>query len=223
MKSNCIENCVETVVSLGKRTVICTILAGAFGVVATMTNEAHAGGIGLYTLGGVHQGKAYYYRSDNLQGIDSQTRPQLGSGIELMLGDKDDRLIGQMRLGWNYDWQVKDPTIQVTNDANGQPYTYLHPDYNSVSPRNDGVISVGLQWGIWGEPTAFQVVGVTSFSSAFWTVDNLEYFMPEAGAGVTYTLQDKYQLHATTTFAPRLRKDLVMGNNTYVGIRYLFD
>lgn len=186
-------------------------------------SNANAGSFGLYGSGGIHEGKAYYYRSDDLQGVDSQFRPHAGTGFEMMLGDKDNKLIGQVRLAWNQDWSLNDPTYTVTKDEDGNDYTYVHPDYASEENRNDGIISVGLQWGLWGEPTALQIIGVTAFSSGFWTVDSLEYFMPELGLGATYTINEQYQFHSTVSLAPRYRKGLFWGTNVVAGVRYLFD
>jgi hypothetical protein len=190
---------------------------------STVSFEAEAGSFGLYGHGGVHEGKAYYYRSDGKQGVDSQYRPHAGTGFEMLLGDKDDRLIGQIRLGWTHDWSMNNPEYTVDKNDDGEEYEYTHPDYESESNRNDGHISVGLQWGLWGEPTGFQVIGLTSLTAGFWTVDNLEYFSPELGAGVTYTIADQIQFHGTATAAPRYRKQLYVGTNVSAGIRYLFD
>ena len=44
--------------------------------------EAHAGGVGLYTQFGMHQGVAYYYDVYGKQGIDSQFLPHYGAGFE---------------------------------------------------------------------------------------------------------------------------------------------
>jgi hypothetical protein len=186
-------------------------------------STADAGSFGLYGQAGMHEGKAYYYRSDGKQGVDSQFLPDAGTGFEMMLGDKDDRLIGLIRIAWRHDWTVNNPQYTVSNDEDGNPYTYTHPDYESVPARNDGLITVGLQWGLWGEPTGFQVTALTALTSGFWTVDNLEYFSPEVGAGVTYTIADQIQFHGTLTAAPRYRKQVYLGANTYVGVRYLFD
>jgi hypothetical protein len=196
------------------------ILASA---VMLFTTNAEAGALGIIGHGGMYEGKAYYYRSDGLQGIDSQYRPSAGLGFETLLGDKDDRLIGQLRLGWNHDWAINNPEYTETKDENGNSYTYTHPDYSTSEPRNDGLISVGLQWGLWGEPTGFQVIAATSFASGFWTIDNLEYFIVEVGPGVTYTINDQYQFHSTVCFAPRYRKQMYLGMTTYAGVRYLFD
>ena len=62
-----------------------------------LSQQAHAGGIGLYTQAGVHQGSAYYYTYNNEQGIDSQFKAHYGVGFEGILGDRDDRLHGIFR------------------------------------------------------------------------------------------------------------------------------
>ena len=187
------------------------------------TTQAQAGSFGLISHGGLYEGKAYYYRSDGLQGIDSQFRPNAGFGFETMLGDKDDKLIGLLRLSFNHDWALQNPSYTVATDDDGEPYTYTHPDYDNSAARNDGIISVGLQWGLWGEPTGFQVIASTSFAAGFWTVDNLEYFIAEVGPGVTYTINDQYQFHASVVASPRYRKQMYMAATTYAGVRYLFD
>lgn len=192
-------------------------------IFAFSSTTAEAGSFGLYGHSGLHEGKAYYYRSDGKQGVDSQFRPHAGTGFEMLLGDKDDRLIGQVRMGWTHDWALNNPTYTVTEDEDGVPYTYTHPDYSTVDNRNDGHLSVGLQWGLYGEPTGFQVIGLTALTAGFWTIDNLEYFSPEVGAGVTYTLADQIQFHTTATIAPRYRKQALLGTNVVAGVRYLFD
>ena len=184
----------------------------------SMTPDAAAGAVGVISHTGYHQGKAYYYRSDGEQGVDSQYRPHLGSGIELMLGDKDDRLQGLLRMYWNRDMPLQNPSY-----LEEEGYTYEHPNYDELTPRDDGVISIGLQWGIWGEPTAFQVIGTTSLASGFWTVDNLEYFVLDAGVGAMQTLNDQLQFYGTVNFSPRYRKQLLVSSNAFVGARFLFD
>ena len=203
-------------------TFFCSLIV-ATSICAFSSSTAEAGSFGLYGHSGLHEGKAYYYRSDGKQGVDSQFRPHAGTGFEMLLGDKDDRLIGQVRMGWTHDWALNNPSYTVTEDEDGVPYTYEHPDYEAVENRNDGHLSVGLQWGLYGEPTGFQVIGLTALTAGFWTIDNLEYFSPEVGAGVTYTLADQIQFHTTATVAPRYRKQVLLGTNVVAGVRYLFD
>ena len=39
----------------------------------------------------------------------------------------------------------------------------------------------------------------------------MEYFSPEVGGGVTYTIADQIQFHGTITAAPRYRKEVFLG------------
>ena len=75
--------------------------------------------------------------------------------------------------------------------------------------------------GTLGRTHRLQVIGVTALTSGFWTIDNLEYFSPEVGAGVTYTLADQIQFHMVRNRCTTLQKAL--GASSYVGVRYLFD
>ena len=200
---------------------ISSTIAGCLSILALglySTPDAQAGAFGLYGSGGLTEGKAYYYREDLRQGIDSQLVPMFGAGFETLLGDKDDRLIGQLRIAWNRDMPISNPAVPQDDE-----HTYTHPDYETLPPRDDGLISVGLQWGLWGDPVGFQVVGVTALSSGFWTIDNLEYFTAEVGGGVTYTINDQIQFHGTVVASPRYRKQIYFATNTYAGVRYLFD
>ena len=179
------------------------------------SSSAFAGSVGLLTYGGLHEGKAYYYDSDGLQGIDSQFRPHIGYGLEATLGDKDNRLLGLIRFQNNYDWPLEDP------DVKGDDYT--HPPYSDTGVDNDGMISIGLQWSLWGDPTGFQLIGTTSLTAGFWTKANTEYFLPEAGLGATYTINDAVQVHSTVAGGVRYRKGMLTSGNFVVGVRYLFD
>ena len=188
------------------------------GFATLFASTSHAGALGIISHSGAYQGKSYYYRSDGQQGIDSQFRPNYGIGIEALLGDNDDRLQGLIRFYINQDVPVVNPEVPSSEE-----YTYTHPDYESLSPRTDGLISVGLQWGLWGEPTAFQLIATTSLTSCFWTVDNLEYVSLEGGLGATYTLGERIQFHGTAAFSPRYKKQLFLAGNGYLSVRYLFD
>ena len=181
-------------------------------------SSAQAGGLGLISHYGIHEGKAYYYRDDGLQGIDSQYLPNYGLGFEALLGDNDDRLQGLIRLSWNRDAPLNKPEM-VTEEG----YEYFYPPAHELPARNEGLVSIGLQWGIWGEPTEFQIIGTTSLVSGFWTVDNLEYFTPEAAIGATYTVDERVQFQMTLAASPRYRKQLYVGGNSYLSVRYLFD
>ena len=178
--------------------------------------SAFAGSIGLITNSGLHEGRAYYYDSDGQQGIDSQYKPHIGYGFQFTLGDKDNRLMGIIRLQNNTDWPLEDPETPGGED-------YTHPPYSDLGPSNTGSTGIGLQWGLWGNPTGFQLIATTVLSAGFWTTANTEYFLPEAGLGATYTINDMIQLHAELAGGVRYRKAFYTSTNVYAGIRYLFD
>ena len=178
--------------------------------------SANAGGLGLFTQAGLHQGYAYYYDLYGAQGIDSQYKPHYGVGIEGVLGDKDDRLKGIFRMSWNQDQPLTEPQVPAEGE-------YFYSDEEAKGARNDGLIAIGLQWGIWGEPTGFEVVATTLLTSGFWTVDSLEYFVIDIGAGATYSPQENMQFFGVLSFAPRYRKQFALGGQATVGARVFFD
>lgn len=180
------------------------------------SSSSFAGSIGLVTNTGLHEGKAYYYDSNGTQGIDSQFKPHVGYGFQFTLGDKDNRLMGLMRFQNSYDWPLENPEIAGDED-------YTHPPYDTLEVNNAGTASIGLQWGLWGNPTGLQLIGTTVLTSGFWTKANTEYFLPEAGVGATYTINDTIQLHGEIAGGIRYRKAVYISSNVYFGVRYLFD
>ena len=169
--------------------------------------------------GGFHQVKAYYYRNDGLQGVDYQSRPNVGAGFEALLGDRDDKVLGLMRLYWMSDSPPKAPDTS----AEDQSHTYVHPPAEDQPPEQIGAITLGVQWGVWGDPTGFQVVVTSLAGSGFATKDNLEFLIVEPGAGVTWTWNERVQLYGNVAYTLRYRKGLSLGENAYAGVRYLFD
>ena len=113
---------------------------------------------------------------------------------------------------------MEDPTY-LEEDG----YTYSYPPVSELPPSDVGKTSIGLQWGILGEPTGAQLIATTSLVSAFWTTNALEYFQMDVGLGGTYTINDQIQFHATVNAAPRYRKALTLGYDFHTGVRYLFD
>jgi len=180
------------------------------------SNETLAGGLGVVGTGGLHDAKAYYYNTSGQQGIDSQSRPNYGGGLEVLLGDRDDRVLGLSRFYLNYDLPVTEPDTQGVTDA-------IYPLAHEESARRDALVMMGVQWGLWGDPNAFQVIVNTLGGSAVATPDNLEYLQLEVGAGVTYMLSEALQVTGSVSFDARYRKDIFFSENAWVGVRYLFD
>jgi len=192
----------------------------ALGIAATAT-PALAGGVGIIGSGGIQSAKAYYYNIEGDQGVDTQFRPNTSLGGEALLGDPDDKIVGVVRLYGTWNQPVTNP--DVAGDCDGSTDDLECPDYNSVGVEPVGAMTIGIQWGLIGDPRGLQFGVSGMMGSAFATPDNLEYFIGEPGAYVTYTMNEQYQLVANLNASVRYRKEFSVGGNSYVGFRYLFD
>lgn len=197
-----------------------TRTAAVFGLLGAST-PALAGGLGVIGSGGIQSAKAYYYNGEGDQGVDTQFRPSTSIGGEAILGDPDDKFIGVVRLYGTWNAPVRNP--EVAGDCDGATNDYVCPDYNSLETDPVGAMTVGVQWGLIGDPRGFQFGVSAMLGSAFATPDNLEYFIGEPGVFVAYTMAEQYQLYANVNASVRYRKIFNVGANSYVGFRYLFD
>ena len=180
------------------------------------SSTAHAGGIGLLYSGGLHQERAYYYSQTGEQGVDNQFRPNYGPGFETLVGDKDDKIQGVLRMSWVWETPASNPD---SKDAKGATYA----DYNSVETRKLGVLGLGVQWGVLGDPNDKQLTLNTLIGSGFITTDNTEYVTIELGAGGTYNFTETIQGVANINAVMRSRKHISFGPAAHMGVRYLFD
>ena len=192
-----------------------TRIAVAFLAVLGTSTSALAGGIGLISTAGLHQERAYYY-GGNVQAFDSQSRPNYGVGLEGIIGDKDDKIQGILQMAW-----VKDSP--ASNPDTGGAKNVVHPDYDSVDARDIGVIGLGVQWGILGDPSGGQLVINSLVGSGFITTDNTEFVKVELGVGGTWNFTEAIQGMANVNGVMRARKRLSFGPSATLGIRYLFD
>ena len=99
---------------------------------------------------------------------ETQLRFNSGLGIEALVGDKDEKIQGILRLVWMSDAQPKTPD---TSDAGILPQ---HPDYDSLDNKNSGVLALGVQWGLLGDPADKQLVLTSIVGSGFITTGTLE-------------------------------------------------
>lgn len=192
---------------------------------------ALAGGVGIIGTGGAHSDHLYYYSSE-LQTIEtdagpeeqtiytqkpmySQVNPNFGGGLELILGDRDDKILGMFRIYYLQD------TAQRAAGLLAEPNDYT---YNLRSiPRDLGVITGGLQWGLVGDPKGLQLNLLTNLGAGFFTDDFTEFVLAEAGLGGSYMVNRHLQLHADLTGGLRFRKGFYHTENFYLGARWLFD
>ncbi len=199
-------------------TPLALLLLGGFALHST---PANAGGLGIVGTTGFHQARLYYYDSNDLQYLNRQNRPNNGVGLEVILGDKDDRILGVARGYYMIDSPVvAPPDPQVTEPI------YTLPD----SPTHIGMATVGVHWGVIGDPTGFQAHIASHLGAGIVTVDggtgegnNLEFLLGEAGIGATYHFARSFQAYVDVAGAVRYRKAFYPGANAYLGLRYMFD
>jgi hypothetical protein len=183
----------------------------------TLPLPALAGGFGIVGTGGMHGDRLYYYAPD-AQGELVQQEPldqlnaNFGGGLELVLGDRDKKILGVFR-----GYYLQDTPQRVEDEMTGTVYNIR------TAPRDIGMITGGLQWGLYGDPTGFQLILTSTIGTGFFTSDFTEFITGELGGGVSYTLQRRYQLHAEVSGGVRYRKSFYPTFNAYLGIRYLFD
>jgi len=189
-----------------------TLIASAW----CASSAAYAGALGLQTSAGLHQERAYFYSQSGEQGLDSQTRPNIGVGLETLVGDKDEKIQGVLKISWVQDSAPKEPDTGGVSNA-------VYPAAHEQDARNVGVLGLGIQWGILGDPSGTQLNVTSLVGSGFLTTDNTEFVLLEAGVGGTHNLSETVQLAATLAGTMRYRKHMSFGPNAYVGVRYLFD
>lgn len=197
---------------------------------ALLASPAWAGGVGVLATGGAHTEKVFFYSDHTTDGVEysdiddydqyemSQTLPNFGTGFELILGDRDDRIMGNCRFYWVMDSPQKDPA-ETTDQVDP---AYVVAAYRE-DPRHVGLGLVGLSWGIVGRPEKFQLVAIGHVGSAFLTTDHTEFLALDLGPGVTYKASRQVQLFADVSYQARFRKDWSQSVNGFLGARYLFD
>lgn len=181
-----------------------------------LASPALAGGIGLIANGGFHGDRIYYYQENSIGEVEQmapmdQLNPNAGGGLELMLGDKDYKINGFLRLYFLADAPVVAPAGDFVYNLRTDEW------------RNLGVVDAGLQFGVLGEPQNFQMVLMGLVGSAVMTTDQTEYFHAQAGVGFTYTFARNFQAHAEIDGGVRYRKRIFPTANFVGGLRYLFD
>ena len=193
-----------------------------------LTQDALAGGIGLMATGGVHTETLYYYESVDAQGnaipdpdlfeqfADPQVLPNFGFGGEFLLGDRDDRIFGVSRLFYLQDGPQRDPTA----DARDPSAVVVA---RRETARHVGVGTIGLSWGILGNPNKFQFGAATHIGAAFLTNDYTDYLMLQAGPMFTYRPNRQVMVFGEALYTARFRFEVEHAPTVNAGIRYFFD
>jgi hypothetical protein len=193
---------------------------------------AHAGGVGVIAMGGAHTEDVYFYSKvdedgnsySDINDYDQykavQTLPTMGAGVNLVLGDRDDRIIGDCRFYWMMDGAQQDPALDTA--------LVKDPSENVVAayreqPRHTGIALVGLSWGLVGNPDNFQLGAVGHIGSAFVTLDHTEFLTYDIGPSVTYRVTRQVQLFGDVVYQGRYRKTFSHSVVGFAGARYMFD
>lgn len=194
---------------------VSAVLPAILGGLALLPSSAFAGGLGLLGTAGLHQELVYYYGSNDVQGIDAQSLPNFGGGIETYMGDQDSRILGAARFYYLSDQPQRDPDI---NESVPDPIWVLRDE-----KRDLGLVSVGIYWGLLGDPTRLQLDLSSFIGACAFTPDDTEFAMGEIGIGGHYQFAEHMQVFVNVAGTARYRKMFYMGGNAYGGVRYLFD
>lgn len=200
----------------GLRALAAATLLGALAAPA----PALAGGIGLVGTGGGHTDRVYSYTQNAAGDWEqddpvNQFGPNFGGGLEFVLGDRDNKVLGVIRGTFVQDAPQKELETGRISPVRDEPL-------------NQGIITGGLQWGVLGDPTGLQGVVVANVGAAVFTEDLTSFITGEVGVGGTWMPDRHIQVAATVVGAARINgiryKNRIMpAANAYVGVRYLFD
>ena len=198
-----------------------TLAVASVGLAFAMTSStANAGGLGILTTGGFHTTPVYFYDAGNndAQVKQSQAIYSLGAGFDLTLGDPDDRVVGGFRGYWLLDSAESDPADSTST---------VRPDNVIANWRDEsrsiGIASVGVVFGMFGDPNGFQMTSSIYIGSGFLTPDHSEFLLAEAGVGATWNFTPGVQAFGSVQYSVRSRKGFRHGANAMLGVRYLFD
>lgn len=198
-----------------------TLLALLLTFAFLFPSVAYAGGVGLFGHGGTYQERLYYHRV-NPEAEPSVTGPfqesQMlgmgGLGLELMLGDRDDKIIGIARVYYQAETPQPDPSANIPGRVLVEPRDHI---------RHVGVFSVGLQGSLFGEPDTAQLVLIGLVGSGFLTFDHTEYVFGEFGFGGTIRINRNLEAFGNALGHVRFRKWARGGVSGVGGVRFLFD
>ncbi len=203
-----------------------------------LVDPAEAGGLGIVATGGAHTEQVFYYSSRSPEGAPypdfddydqydmTQTLPNLGAGVELLLGDRDDAILGVFRFYYNNDGAQKNPA-DLDSDQRGDETSPVASEDVVANVRDTarhiGIGSVGLSWGFLGEPDGFQFGGIGQIGAGLVTSDHTEFLLVGLGPMITYKVARQAQLFADVQYEVRIRNELQHSVAAFAGARYLFD
>lgn len=180
-----------------------------------VSTPAHAGGFGIVTAAGGHVDRIYSYKYDESaaeydQFVENQFNANVGTGLEFVLGDKDNKIIGVFRGYYLSDSPQKTP---------GAGDTFAIRE----TSRSVGMMDAGLSFGFLGDPGNIQMTANVYLGSGFLTTDYTPFIYGEAGVGGTWMAARHVQVVASVAGGSRYRRRFFPTTSGYLGVRYLFD
>ncbi len=205
-----------------------------------LSSPALAGGVGFIGHGGVHGERVYFYSAvDPVSGASyadplnypqfrtTQIIPQFGGGLELILGDRDDRIQGVFRGVYTMDGAQSNPcSTTCTVDSGGNRVTLDGASVVSAhrsKARHVGLVSMGLNIRLIGESDGFQFGASVHLGSGALTNDHSEYLQFAAGPMVSYRLSRLVFGFADLQYVTRYRRAFQHGVQGVAGVRLMFD
>lgn len=186
-----------------------------------LSSNALAGGVGLLATGGAYGDRIYFYDGSEdppVQYRMGQTLGVMGGGVELLLGNKDDRFIGTFKGYGVAVTPEKDPAEHAQSVSRSDVIAAPREEWAMI-----GMGTVGFQAGIVGDPRGARLVASFDIGSGFLTRDHAEFFYGAAGVGGTIALPMQMQVYALAQYNVRYRKYFRHGGQATVGVRYMFD
>jgi hypothetical protein len=241
--NNNLESLAQIVYETASRCRVFDIVRQPFGVLmrfATVTAlsllvsaPAFAGGIGLITGAGVRTQDTYWYNDADItqQYIEQDTITMMGGGIEITLGDRDERFIGYFRGYYWQDAPETDPlslSSVVLGDGSA-PWAGVSDleleDWRSwrEDPRQIGMFTVGMSLGVLGNPREIMATVNVDVGSGFLSSDKQEFLQAEIGPGVSWAATRSVFVTGSVMATTRYRKGFSNGVHGYAGVRYMFD
>jgi hypothetical protein len=191
--------------------------------------SALAGGVAPIVAGGFHTEQVFFYQSDYdpatpdrpiayTQFEKQQIIGNIGTGLELMLGDRDDLIQGVFRGYWSMD------TPQINPSKYGLMDDSQLIEAVRTETRHVGIGTVGINWGVArAAQEKFKFSIDLNVGAAFLTNDNREFMLAQAGANAGYLVSRQLEVFVSADYALRFRKQPSHGFLATAGLRVLFD
>lgn len=194
---------------------------------------AYAGGVGPMVMGGFHTESVPYYwtiadagQGDPIADInayeqvfETQFIGNVGGGLELVLGDRDDLIQGVFRGYYMMDFAQSAPGPGAELLDSGAVIANWRENVNHL-----GIGSVGLTFGVArAAADRFKFSIATHIGAAFVTENRGEFILWQVGGNANYLITRTVEFYVEVTYGLRARKDISHGVYGAAGLRFMFD